>query len=109
MNLRRTFYCLAVLTHYLLLVCLAGIGNVLLGSAFKLFAYTAFALLLFFVVGRSTNFFKTAAICLRILPSVFFSSGITPQWICCSQAALILPDDPLRATLFQRPPPQYSL
>jgi hypothetical protein len=111
MKLYRKSDAVLVLAHYLLLLSLghATAAGFLVGGVFKLFAYAGFALLLFFVVGRSANFLKTVAICFYALPSVFFSSSVSPQWVRHSPATLILPDEPLRACLFQRPPPLYSL
>ncbi len=98
-----------VLAHYALLVWMAQATGILLGGFVKAIALAAFALLLFFVIGRSANFLKTVAICFYALPSAFFPSGVSAQWVRQSRAGPIVPDEPLRASLFQRPPPLYSL
>ncbi len=100
---------LFVFLHYALLVWMAHATGLLLGGMLKAIALAAFALLLFFVIGRSANFLKTVAIYFYALPSVSLSSSTGAQWLRRSQAALILPDQPLLASLFQRPPPSYSL
>lgn len=98
-----------MLAHYALLVWMAQATGMLLGGFLKAIALAVLALLLAFVIGRSANFLKTVAICSYALPSAFFSSGVSAQWVRHSHAGPIVPDEPLRASLFQRPPPLYSL
>lgn len=100
---------LLVFAHYALLVWMAHPASLLLGGFVRAIVLAAFVLLLFFAIGRSANFLKTVAICFYALPSAFLSASITAQWVRLSPDALIPPDEPLRASLFQRPPPLYSL
>lgn len=102
-------HALLVLAHYALLVWMSQARGILLGGFLKAIALAAFALLLSFVIGRSANFLKTVAISFHTLPSAFFPSGVSAQWVRQSYAGPIVPNEPLRASLFQRPPPLYSL
>ena len=98
-----------MLAQYALLVWMAQARGMLLGGFLKVIALAVLALLLAFVIGRSANFLKTAVTCFCVLPSAFFPSGVSAQWVRQSHAGPIVPDEPLRASLFQRPPPLYSL
>jgi len=100
---------LLVLAHYALLVWMAQAARLLVGGVVKAIALAGFALLLLFAVGRSADLLKTVPICFHALPSHLFVFSINTRWVRRSQAALILPHEPLRASLFQRPPPEYSL
>jgi len=109
MHQRSTRDALLVIAHYALLVCFWQARGLLLGGMLKATYLAAFALLLFFVIDRSAVFLETVTICFYALPSVFFSSCSAGQWVHHSPAALVLADEPLRPSLFQRPPPLYSL
>ena len=109
MNRLGTKDALLALVHYALLACMAQATGLLFGGMLKVLALAVLALLLFFVVGRSARFLKTVATCLRLVPSSLFAASTNARWTQHSQTPLILPDQPLRSLLFQRPPPPLSL
>ncbi len=102
-------HALLSLAHYVLLVWTGQVGNLLLGGVLKLIAFAAFALLLFFVVGRSANLLKTIAASLRILPASLIASSTRSRWTRRLPTQIIPPEPPLRRLLFQRPPPPLFL
>lgn len=100
---------LLVFAQYALLVWMAQAPGLLVGGMLRTIVLAALALLLVFVVGRSANFLKTVATCFYALGSISLWFGVNAQWVRRSLTPLIFPDEPLEASLFQRPPPLYSL
>jgi len=100
---------LLVFAHYALLVWITHAKGLLVGGMLKAVAFSGFALLLLFVIGRSANFLKTVAICFYPLPWALSSSNVCAEWVRHPHDALIPPDEPLRTLRWQRPPPPYSL
>jgi len=100
---------LVVFAHYAVLVWMTHATGLLLGGILKAMALAVFALLLLFVIGRSANLLKMVAVWFCVLPSNFAVSSSNARWVRPSQTDLVLPAEPLRALLFQRPPPLYSL
>ncbi len=98
-----------VLAHYFLLVCVAQVSGVLLGSFLKGVAFLTFAFLLLFVVGRSANLWKAVTSCFRALPVSFFALFTNPRWTRPYVLAIATPLEPCLAPRYQRPPPFPSL
>jgi hypothetical protein len=97
-----------VLAQYALLVCVTQVGNALFGGVLKGFGFVVFALLLLFVVGRSTTFLRNVTIICRGLLSSFLLQS-RERWSCEHRESLVIPEEPPHHSRFQRPPPAYSL
>lgn len=99
---------LLVLAHYALLAWMAHATTLLFGGVLKAIALAAFALLLLFVVRRSSSALKLVSTCCARIPSSLCASSLHTRWTQRTESRVLLPDEPLLSSLFQRPPPTSS-
>jgi len=93
----------------LLIVGVAEFRPVLIGGFFKLIASIALAYLLALVALHQTNIFQILATVLKLSLAYGFSLLAKRTWIAPQQQAIVVPDGPSLAALFQRPPPVFCL
>jgi hypothetical protein len=95
--------------YYLLIFCVADFRPLVVGGFFKLVTALLLAYLLAFVVIHSPNIYKLVAASFRFLPISFFPLVLARRLLQLSQTDVVVPNEPSLSSLFQRPPPIFSL
>jgi hypothetical protein len=104
-----TKHALLAMAHIVLFAAVTQTSGLVFGSVLKLLAIATFAFLLSFVIGRSPNLLKLIGSCLNAAPVLLSTPDFKIHWPRITSSAALLPDEPLLAARFQRPPPLFSL
>ena len=109
MRTLSTKHALLAIGHLVVFAVITQTSGLIFSGLYKLLAIAAFGVLMSYVIGRTPNLLHLFVDVLREATTALLVSGDEVYWPRFASSTVLLPDEPLLAAHFQRPPPLLAL